>query len=119
MKTFKQFDLIGQIMLLIFFFLYMGAYLEKLTNHHLQGYFALGGWQVTSCIVHMVARYNQKPGSPRWWYQLILFILFLTGLFSMWKNIVFMLILLFLSPVLALYYCRVCYLELKKEAHEK
>ena len=102
MKQFKTIDLFISLALIIGFTIY---WLIKQDKSFFTGYFVVGGWQVTSMIVHVLNKcFTYKTGS-RYIYHWVTFISLATiplGSFF---------ILLFTAPVMALYYTSLCYQE--------
>jgi hypothetical protein len=69
------------------------------------GYIVIGGWQVISMIVHLVARSFIYKGGPRFVYNWITLAALITmPIGSFW-------ILLFTAPFMAIYYTYICYKE--------
>lgn len=111
MKKFKQIDIIISALLILASLIY------GLVEHNdtaLIGYFVVGGWQVISMVVHTINRWYTQLGSKRYYYHLTVLI---TGILASVGFIfyellfVIMLILLFASPIMAVYYLRICYNE--------
>ena len=72
----------------------------------LLGYLVVGGWQAISMIVHIAARSFVYKGGERYAYHWIALIAVVTlPIGSYW-------ILLFIAPVMACYYARICYIEI-------
>lgn len=121
MKTFKLVDTWGQVMLIpacIIFSLF------KLDASFIYGYFVVGGWQVISALTHLVKGWKQS-GARRHYNKFLLFAGVVGGLclFSYILLGIYLMVLLFISPVIATWYCFFCYRELHEpvvtfEIHE-
>ena len=103
MKKFKQIDLLVNIILVTGF---TGYTLIKWDDSLFLAYFVVGGWQVISMIVHIAGKWFTKRGGPRYAYNWVTGIALLTfPLGSFW-------LLLFIAPLMAVYYTWQCYDEL-------
>lgn len=106
MKRFKIIDFWINTGLIISFIIV--AILEKgrnfMATYFLAGYFIVGGWQVISMIVHLVARCFIYKGGKRYWYNWITLIAVSTMPGSFWA-------LLYVAPFMAVYYAYICYRE--------
>ncbi len=124
MLSFKKVDAYAQVLLIvagIIFSIVMQNDISIL-NVSLQGdvfflsYFVVGGWQVLSALIHLFG-FNTKPKlEGRKWYLFTLLFLVITGLLSIVTSdlvIVYLFGLLFISPLLAVWYCVICFLELR------
>ncbi len=101
MKKFKQVDLLINI-ILISGFLIVSLIKQDMT--FMTGYFVVGGWQVISMIVHAWNHWFTHKGA-RYYYHWITFISLITmPVGSFW-------LLLFVAPVMAVYYTWICYNE--------
>jgi hypothetical protein len=68
-------------------------------------YFWIGGYQVASCLVQLIARFNQRgPGSLRMLYQKMLLSLVVAGIICLPFFMFFLVALLIVSPIMALFY---------------
>ena len=77
-------------------------------------YFILGGWQLLSCFIHMVLPEYYYPVKARNYYLITLFVLFALGLLSVAGFLLpYLYFLLFVSPFMGLWYCHLCYKEVK------
>jgi hypothetical protein len=77
-------------------------------------YFILGGWQLLSCFIHMVLPGYYYPVKARNYYLITLFVVFVLGLLSVAGFLLpFLYLLLFVSPLMGLWYCYLCYKEVK------
>lgn len=104
MKKFKLFDCWLNITLYTGFLISCLATLEG--SILITGYFVIGGWQVVSMVIHEYKGWFTEKKSARrnyHWITLISVITFPVGSFV---------ILLFVAPVMAAYYCWLCYDEL-------
>ena len=104
MKYFKITDLGISISLVLVF----GVLGCQDFRHLITGYFIVGGWQVVSMIVHAVGGWFNHIGSRRRMYHWITAI----TICLMPTGFIFYL-LLFVAPVMAIYYSLMCYLELR------
>ncbi|MEP7255608.1 MAG: hypothetical protein ABI666_07510 [Ferruginibacter sp.] len=102
MKKFKTIDMWISIALIT------GFGIASIINHDytfIIGYFAVGGWQVISMIVHAVDKWFTEKRGARYIYHWITFISVITmPIGSFW-------ILLFTAPFMAVYYTWLCYNE--------
>ncbi|MEO5888937.1 MAG: hypothetical protein ABIQ31_01730 [Ferruginibacter sp.] len=102
MKKFKTLDVFISIALIIGFSVYS---LVSQGRNFLSGYFVVGGWQVTSMLVHVYNKcFTRKTGSRYYyhWITLISVVTMPVGSF---------LLLLFIAPFMAVYYTYLCYRE--------
>jgi Ca2+/Na+ antiporter len=78
-------------------------------------YFLIGGWQVFSAIVHLFYKAPYKTTMRQVYLVLLAIIVALTFISSFVNDVILMLgeILLFLSPVMAVYYLVTCFVETK------
>ncbi len=112
MKRFKTVDCWGSIALLITFLVYS---LIRLDETFLYGYFVIGAWQCSSMIVHIWKRwFTNMPGARTHYHKAIILILALALLGMVFWPILYVLLscLVFAAPLMAVYYTRLCYLEL-------
>jgi 4-amino-4-deoxy-L-arabinose transferase-like glycosyltransferase len=129
MKTFKTIDFWISVVLIVFFAIIsifkIRSVLEfniaGLGSHEwnlMTGYFVVGGWQVCSMLVHAFAGWFATWGSARKRYSILVLILIVLLPLGLWFNIeatiIPLYLLLFLAPVMALYYTYLCYSELRK-----
>lgn len=109
---FKQIDLIVQLLIL----LTTGALYFVDTNMAFTSlYFVMGGWQFMSMLVHLIAKWNNDH-LPRRIYLfalLAIVIIFLISLAFVTLMIWYFYLLLFITPVLGLYYTLICWLEFR------
>jgi hypothetical protein len=71
----------------------------------LLGYIVVGSWQIISMIVHAANNSFVNKGGERYVYHWIAFIAVVTLPFGSYF------ILLFIAPVMACFYTRICYIE--------
>jgi undecaprenyl pyrophosphate phosphatase UppP len=112
MKTFKIIDTYMSIVLIGI------SIIIGITNYQVDwfiaSYFAVGGWQVISMIVHEVSKTFVHPKSTRRLYHYIVLVVISTILLGLvLDNTVLMLlyILLFVAPFMAIFYTIICYNE--------
>lgn len=109
---FKQIDLIVQLLIL----LATGAmYFVDSNMAFISLYFVFGGWQFMSMLVHLIAKWNNDHFLRRIYLfaLLVIVIIFLISLALVTLMIWLFYLLLFVTPVLGLYYVLVCWLELR------
>ncbi len=106
MKTFKQFELLINVILLISFTFY--SILFATMDVLFLSYFLVGGIQVMGMLVHIGKNWFTASRSIRWFYHwivLALLLLFPTG-FSFY-------FLLYTAPLFAVFYTYLCWRELE------
>lgn len=76
-------------------------------------FLGMGGWQLLSMGVHLFQRWNQKHLQRKIYQYALLSILaiFLISLVSVTIMVWVMYLLLYVTPLLALYYLLICYIE--------
>lgn len=107
MKEFKTIDVIVQILLIIGFSIQS---IISMDQTFLIGYFVVGGWQVTSMIVHHVNKWHTRHGNRRFYYHRIsaaILIAMAAGFVVPYLLIVWG-VMLFVAPVMAIYYLAIC-----------
>lgn len=120
MKIFKSIDLIVQLFTIVLGVVFGLIHME----YGFYFYFIVGGWQVLSCLIHAVfpQYYNKVKDRRRYLITLLVlvissFLLFLGFYFEfeplLALIIPFGFILLLISPIMAIWYCYICYRELK------
>jgi hypothetical protein len=120
MKTYKQIDFWGSIILISGFII---ASFIRMDATFIIGYFVVGAWQLVSIIVHGVKRWFTRKGSSRLFYQHLIIVLAcaLTGAFVIFLTAhevggIFLMVILFAllitAPFLAISYTIICYNEL-------
>lgn len=110
MKDFKTIDFIIQVFLVIYLTI---TSMVNMDRTFIYGYFIVGGWQVISMIVHQINKWYTNQGSRRFYYHRItaatLFIIpsgfIIPNFFIVWVP------LLFVAPIMAIYYLAICYRE--------
>ncbi|MDZ4795631.1 MAG: hypothetical protein SGI83_15240 [Bacteroidota bacterium] len=112
MQTFKQADLLINIGLITIFMILI------ITNPSLvfAAYMVVGCWQLLSMFIHFLQKWFMKKRGARNWYHWITCTLLALVLLSQLITpflLVFYLLLLG-SPVLAIIYTGICYVELKE-----
>jgi hypothetical protein len=78
------------------------------------GYFAVGAWQVASMLVHAFNHWFTEKAGRRLLYHRFVAFLFAVALVGwVYADVLFglLLVLLFIAPVMALYYNWICYQE--------
>lgn len=116
MKTYKLIDFIIGCLLIISSVLFI---LFKRNDFLFAGYFIVGGWQLTSAIAHRTLKKHFIASGYRRIYEIAVIIVLLGGIISYIGLafsggsvlFLFLYILLYFSPVLAIYYQVVCYIE--------
>ncbi len=102
MKKFKTADFFLNSSLIAGFAIY---YLFNQDTDFLTGYFVVGGWQVISMLVHAYHHcFTYKKGSRYYYHRLTLVSILTMPVGSLW-------LLLFVAPVMAVYYTCICYRE--------
>lgn len=111
MKTFKMVDFYISAALMAGFAILS---LIKPDVTFLIGYFVVGGWQIISMLVHELKGWFVPKGSARRLYHTItisILISALVGLLVTPVRAMLAFIFLFAAPVMAVYYCMMCYNE--------
>jgi hypothetical protein len=110
----KRIDFYGQLILLVSFLLL--ALLQSF-DYVFIGYFIVGGWQFTSALVHYLSRNTLLRNSTRKAYEVALIVIIILGILVSvisFIGIYYLLLLLWCSPVLAVWYCYITFFELKR-----
>ncbi len=110
MKDFKTIDFIIQVFLIISIII---KSLLNMDQTFIYGYFIIGGLQVISMIVHQKNKWYTNQGSRRFYYHRITaatLIIMPAGFIMPYFFIVWVL-LLFVAPIMAIYYLAICYRE--------
>ena len=114
MKTFKMIDGFISIILIIFFAI---SSLVNLNNTFLAGYLIVGAWQVISMITHAINGWFVEKGSKRYkyhWFVTITLVVVLLG-FAISPILIYLLFtLVFISPLMAVFYTYMCFSEVRK-----
>ena len=117
-KLFKTCDWVIQTILLVYLFLFIGMNAGHRSFLSLTGYYLLCGWQVFSCLVHLLTGRDQRNPFRQVFQWMLL-------LFGMWywlsrrEPIYVWGSYVLLYPFMGLFYCRVCYMETKNSEYEK
>jgi hypothetical protein len=111
MRLVKIVDFRAQLLLII------GGILLCVVNPELlfYPYFIVGGWQVLSCMTHMFLPHFY-PYSGRKIYLWVLLFVGFAGFICVFlpdSIISYLFILLIISPLMAIWYCFICYKEVK------
>lgn len=102
MKAFKIIDIWISGTLIVLFTI---VSLIKRDSTFFTGYFVVGGWQVISMLVHTFKRWFTEWGGIRFTYHMITLVSLLSiPIGSFW-------VLLFISPLMAIFYTWICYKE--------
>lgn len=112
MISLKRLDFFGQLILL---FAAIVLIIISPNNFLAPGYIAVGSWQFLSCLLHYLLRNNLLRQKSRYFFEAILiavpvFVMvffFYPGIFRMATSI-----LTWLSPVLAVWYYYITYVEM-------
>jgi len=104
MNALKKVDVIGQASLLILWLL--SVLLPFTWEKALMGYFIVGSWQFTSAIIHRLRKDKMLVVSARTHYErmLLVVVLGLASFFNPTVVFIYLYILLFVSPVMAIWY---------------
>lgn len=110
MKTFKRTDLLISSSLLVICFIIVLFNSSMLNSACL----VIGGWQLTSMLVHITKGWFMKKGGARFVYHYVILVILIVIILSRFVPLLspVYFILWFGSPVLALIYTRICYDEL-------
>jgi hypothetical protein len=106
MKTFKQFELLINVLLILSFTIY--SFIFQTMDTLFLSYFLIGAVQVAGMLIHAGKSWFTANRSIRWFYHwivLVLLLLFPTG-FSFY-------FLLYTAPVFAVFYTYLCWRELQ------
>ncbi len=104
MKTLKIIDVIIQASLVIFFVVKALRNYEDITETLIPAYFVIGGYQLTSCLLQLPYRSGRKQPPPRLLYQKTLIYVAIAGVIMIPIFLIFLMLLLFVAPVLAVLY---------------
>ncbi|MCR6719164.1 MAG: hypothetical protein NVV59_02505 [Chitinophagaceae bacterium] len=108
---FKKFDLAVQVALILIAIIFK---LSGLEWYYI--YFTLGGWQIFSLLTHHVVLADFRSSSRRKayaWSALTALLLTLIGAAASSIFVTILLLLVVFTPVLALWYLSICYLEIR------
>src|SRR5689334_8026384 len=119
MKTFKSVDVVIQLVTIV------GGISVCLLDFKFlfYPYFIVGGWQLLSCLIHSIVG-SYYPVTSRKYYLWTLGIIFLLGLITLvafsYNELIlgdwifyYLEFLLIFSPIMAVWYCFICYKELR------
>jgi len=112
MKIFKSVDLVIQLLTIVAGIVYC---LFTSGENFFYPYFFVGGWQLLSCLTHGIFP-DFYPHSGRRSYLWTLLFVVLLGLISLLipgSILSYLLILLIISPIMAVRYCYICFKEVK------
>jgi hypothetical protein len=110
MKTFKKYDFIIQVLLILGFTV---ASFIRMDHTFIVGYFVVGAWQIISMIGHYFTNCLDEKGTIRYsyhWVTLIVVSTMLIGFIIPFFLFIFW-IMLFAAPFMACYYAWLCYDE--------
>ena len=108
MKLFKQIDIILQSVLIAGSIIYALAAGDE---RFIYPYFVVGGWQVTSFLLHAAFSRDYYPLKSRKWYGWCLVIVIGSGLVLFYVLVFYLMALLFVAPVMAIWYLVICFME--------
>jgi hypothetical protein len=111
MRLLKTIDFNAQLILIIAGILYCAVY----PNQFYIAYFIVGGWQVLSCMTHLFLPQFYPYSGRKFYLWILLFVGFMGVICFFFPDsiITYLFILLFGSPLLAFWYCFICYKEVK------
>ena len=84
----------------------------------LYAYFLVGGWQLLSCLFHAIYKGHYYEAGDRKYYLKALLWVFILGIVTIPVWLLYGFGLLFISPLLALWYTFICYHENKLLEHK-
>jgi len=108
MKTYKQIDLWLQILLIAGGMIYNLTVADDITY----AYCVVGGSQLLSCFIHFRCANHFLPVKGRRIYLKTLFWILILSIITIPVWLLFWLPMLFVSPILAIWYVAICYQEL-------
>ncbi|MBI3719297.1 MAG: hypothetical protein HY252_11995 [Sphingobacteriales bacterium] len=110
MKTFKLYDLLASIALIIIFLVIS---LFQRDYSFLIGYFVIGAWQLISMIIHIYYNWFTQKGGKRYYYSCTVFIIIVITVlgFVIYPFLLIFYLMLFAAPFMAVYYAWICYKE--------
>jgi hypothetical protein len=111
MRLVKTIDFRVQLVLII-----AGILLCAITPYQFHiAYFTVGGWQVLSCLTHIFLPHYYAHSGRKYYQWSLLFVAFLgiICLFFPDSILSYLIILLIVSPIMAVRYCYICYKEVK------
>src|SRR5689334_641384 len=111
MKIFKSVDVVIQLLTIVAGILY---FLFTNKEEFFYAYFVTGGWQLFSCSIHGLFPQYYYPLKARNYYLISLAVVFIIGLTSLLGFLLgFLYFLLLFSPFMAIWYCYICFKEVK------
>jgi hypothetical protein len=124
MRIYKKLDFLVQILL---FFIWIPLFIFSHDNMgFIYLYFVVGGWQLLSCLIHGIFPQHYYPVKARKHYLItlliavILGVICLAGLLNTFlyplANLTafpYLFASLFFTPLMALWYCYICYKEVR------
>lgn len=116
MKRYKQIDLLGSILLIIFFIVAGFVWQDY---RFIIGYFVVGGWQLISMAVHQANGWFVQKGSWRriyHWLVITVLVFCLLG-FAIPPFLMIFWVLVFAAPLMAVAYTMICFEELQTITH--
>lgn len=118
MKKFKIVDFWISVVLIIGFVL-LGFI--TMNEKFMYGYFVVGGWQIVSMVTHSVHKcFTENKGRRTYYHKLVLLLAIVTALLIALAQLAegffipalaMLYVLLFASPILAIFYAYMCYEE--------
>ena len=111
MKTLHQIDYYGQLML----YIGIALLLPWHSGYIYPAYLLVGGWHLLSVLLHLFFRGSFIMSKQRTYYQrvlLVILVIFLAGIFLPFLVWIGLLLLLYVSPVLAVWYTIITRVEL-------
>ena len=104
MKKYKELDCWISTGLIIGFALLILFNPHNFPENLIAAYLVVGGWQITSMLVHIACGYFTQIGGARFIYHWISFIAVITLPASCW-------VLFYAAPFMAIYYTWLCFTE--------
>ena len=104
MKLLKIIDATIQVIMLVFFIIKGFANEGYISDVLFPAYFIVGGYQFTSCMVQLPYERGRHATGARGVYQKMLIWLAVLGIATIPVFIFFLYVLLFISPLLAIFY---------------
>ncbi len=116
MKLYKELDLWIQVVLILVCTIY--PLIDR--SFLFSSYFIVGGWQLISSLVHEFLRKLYFPAHNRRYYYRTLFWLLVAGILCWLTPLILLygMLLLIISPLLAIWYLHICYTETRVLKHK-
>lgn len=111
MKTAYQIDYYGQLLL----YGVIAILILVKADYFYSAYLLIGGWQLTSMLLHLLFRSTYIKSKQRFYYQwilLLILIIFLGGIAAPVMIWIGLMLLMFVSPVLAIWYTVITRIEM-------